>query len=44
MIGLFLWVLFLIIYAFVVFPWWWLLLVVVVSLLAASHKNKRRFK
>lgn len=44
MIGLFLWILFLMVYAILVFDWWFLLLIFVVAFLAANYdtRNKRR--
>lgn len=44
MIGLFLWILFLMIYAIIVFPWWFLLIIAAVAYMAANYdiKKKRR--
>lgn len=44
MIGLFLWILFLMVYAIIVFDWWFILLIVVVAFMAANYDIKKKRK
>lgn len=42
MIGIFIWILFFMIYFFITFPWWFSLTIVVLSILAADWKINRK--